>query len=488
MTKDIKNLVFNFLAGFLAALAILIIQYYSGWFETPQSQPKIYLYFWQFCHGLMILASVGFIFSILKIWRISFNPQKYFREEFSLSAFGSCVWLFIIFGCSLILKIMPWHICRSLFDFFRDGEIPDIPRLADKYQVPPNEYIVVFLMLIILIMWSSQTHQKWDGKKSTNQQKKEQNSQNNSFITEGINELLRIIKRDPPLEVYSGNKFSISPNPIEPAQDFISNAWKDQACELIRLSSSSYAFNSRSDWNNTEQCWVGENIDTKKVVVLYPVQAQLTSSTLQKLEKTAGNIANGKKRKLGEIIIAFQKQSDRIATPDTSSQLIRFETETSLLDELVNFRDYYNDIIKRVETDKLSEADWTLKDVYVPSNFRDSDETKSNQTVEEYLQEWLNDPSNKQIALLGEYGQGKSSAALMFVYHMITRAKEGAFHFCTLAVFRGAKTFGLSLLWVMLFEKWDAPAKDNPQLRIPILIELRGKSPRNLTPLEILGS
>ena len=88
----------------------------------------------------------------------------------------------------------------------------------------------------------------------------------------------------------------------------------------------------------------------------------------------------------------------------------------------------------------------------MPSNFIGSDDKKSSQTIEEYLQEWLNEPSSKkQIALLGEYGQGKSTAALMFVYHMIELAKQN-------------------------------------KVRIPILIELRGKSPRNLTPPEILAT
>ncbi len=43
--------------------------------------------------------------------------------------------------------------------------------------------------------------------------------------------------------------------------------------------------------------------------------------------------------------------------------------------------------------------------------------------------------------------------------------KLGASHFCTLAVFRGAETLGLSLLWVMLFPKWDAPEKFNEKLQ-----------------------
>ena len=39
--------------------------------------------------------------------------------------------------------------------------------------------------------------------------------------------------------------------------------------------------------------------------------------------------------------------------------------------------------------------------------------------------------------------------------------KQRAFNLYTLAVFRGSKTLGLSLLWVMLFSKWNTPNKYN---------------------------
>ncbi|HAC61974.1 MAG TPA: hypothetical protein DCF68_00185 [Cyanothece sp. UBA12306] len=39
--------------------------------------------------------------------------------------------------------------------------------------------------------------------------------------------------------------------------------------------------------------------------------------------------------------------------------------------------------------------------------------------------------------------------------------KFGASHFCTLAFLRGAELLGVSLLWVMLLQQWDASKKSN---------------------------
>jgi len=444
MNKDIKSIILNFIPAFLAAFSVVFLQYYSGWFEEVESPTKLHFFFNQGCYLLIVIASVCFLISISKIIQIKFNSQNYFREEFSLRALSACLWLVIIFVCSSILKLMPWHILRILFYSFKNEQIPQI-------TIPISEYLFVSSILLIIFLLLSQIYQKWRGKKSTNQYEKEQNSQDSSFISEGISELLRIRKGKDSLEVYSEEKFNQFNYEIKPGTDFVYSAWKDQACELIRLSSSSYAFDLRADWYDSQQCWVGENTDTKKLVVLFPVQSQFSSSKLQELKNIAQNVKNTNKKQIGEIIVAFQKESDRIATPNSSDRLISFETEKSLLDNLVNFRDYYNEINKRVENQRLPAADWTLNDAYVPSNFMISDDKKSSQTIEEYLQEWLHEPSKKQIALLGEYGQGKSTAALMFVYHMIEQAKQN-------------------------------------KVRVPILIELRGKSPRNLTTQEILAT
>lgn len=130
---------------------------------------------------------------------------------------------------------------------------------------------------------------------------------------------------------------------------------------------------------------------------------------------------------------------------------IRYETEASLLDCLVDFKDYFHDIKRRALYNRLPDSDLTLANVYVPSHFFLSTGVKQGSSIEEYLNNWLNEPSQRQLALLGEYGQGKSTAALMWAYHLCCE-------------------------------------KSQPFGRIPLLIELRGTSPRNLTPLQLLGA
>ena len=270
MNKDIKSIVLNYIPAFLAAFTVIILQYYSGWFEEVKSPTKLHFYFTQGCYVLMVIASVDFLISIYKILQIKFDSQNYFREEFSSQALSTCLWLVIIFVCSSILKLMPWNLCWILFSYLKNSSIPEI-------QIPVSEYLVVFLMLILIFVLFSQIHQSWYGKKSTNQYEKEQNNQDSSFISEGIGEMSRLFKGKEALQVYSEDKLNLSGYEIIPGEDFVSSAWKDQACELIRLSSSSYAFDLRADWYDSQKCWVGENVDTQKLVVLFPIQSQVSS-------------------------------------------------------------------------------------------------------------------------------------------------------------------------------------------------------------------
>lgn len=41
----------------------------------------------------------------------------------------------------------------------------------------------------------------------------------------------------------------------------------------------------------------------------------------------------------------------------------------------------------------------------------------------DYLRIWLDEPGDRQLAILGGYGQGKSTGAMMFTYQMIQRLR-----------------------------------------------------------------
>jgi len=96
----------------------------------------------------------------------------------------------------------------------------------------------------------------------------------------------------------------------------------------------------------------------------------------------------------------------------------------------------------------------TLQKTYTPSLYRlEKDDEIQDQTLETFIQDWLlDDNTERQLALLGEYGQGKSTASLLLCYHLIEQRDE------------------------------------HPDVRIPVLIELRGKNLRTLTPEELLAT
>ena len=126
---------------------------------------------------------------------------------------------------------------------------------------------------------------------------------------------------------------------------------------------------------------------------------------------------------------------------------IRFKHE--LLDSLVDFSKYIEDINFRYELAEIAEGyAFKLPDVYVPSAafWKQGNEIKSILNVEEYVIGWACEKTRKHLAILGEYGQGKSVLALK-ISHRLFRSKE----------------------------------------RVPILITLGGRSPRTQNKLEILA-
>jgi hypothetical protein len=424
----------------LIAIAGFIIEYQcfgDGKSCLPKitSAPAISLLITTFCVS-------AFFISLYKLGQIVLNPKKYFREDYALEASVTMLWLLIIVSLPFITKLMPWQV----FTIILQRLVGNTDRLTSSS--PWSEYFVLILVSLLMGVFISNLTQSWQGKKSTQQYEQEQRSEAVGVFHEGIREFLRRWRREPELVEYIESDTNSLATPLEPVRDSI-KSWEMKARELVRLSSTSYDFDEEN-WHDKQEVWVGKNIDTQKLVFLYPVQKQLNENDLREYDCYARNFATNQNQKIDEIIVAFDKEEDKEASPHNYKK-IRFETENSLLDSLIKLVDYRRDIRKRVENHQLPQSNWTLKDVYVPSLFKvnDDNSSESKENLETYLRKWLNESSQRQIALLGEYGQGKSSAALMFTYNL-------------------------------LFQ--------NSGSRIPIIIELRGTSPRNLSPLELLGA
>lgn len=156
----------------------------------------------------------------------------------------------------------------------------------------------------------------------------------------------------------------------------------------------------------------------------------------------------------GASFILALKEGDIDEEGKLQGQPLRTVSESKLLDNLVNFDDYYRELRRRVEQDPLPGTDdVTLSQVYTVSRYKLEKHGEPIPDLEGFLNDWLNETSCRQMALLGEYGQGKSTASTMLSYHLMQRQRN-----------------------------------NSRATRIPILLELRGKSPRTLREDELLST
>lgn len=137
--------------------------------------------------------------------------------------------------------------------------------------------------------------------------------------------------------------------------------------------------------------------------------------------------------------------------------LVEYLHKEQLLKQLINFNNYEKCLNRNFYNDKLQNSDQTLNDIYTPLGASHceivNDEIAKGlniKNVEKYIIDWVksNKKENEHLAILGEYGQGKSVLSQKICIELL---------------------------------------KDKNSSRIPIIIELRGISPRNMNVISLLG-
>lgn len=391
---------------------------------------------------IIFLLFTIFIIAILIASLIWFRRKKYTRERFAFAALSTISTFVVILATSILAQETPWQsiifIISKLFGF---EYIHSSPSVID--------YLFLFLIFYISTQTITKIHINWTGPISVNAYKRENRNEPNSLPYEGVIELKRIINRLPPPEKYIPLDTSDLKITLESPEDSIS--WHLQARELIMLKSRSYYFDSEN-WHDQHLCWVGENKKTKGIVILNCITEPPEYKNIIRFIKYVNILLkkyNHDKDDV-ELFIAVKPNIDSKKL-EVEGYTINIESENTLLDGLVDFSEYFIDIKYRVEKEKLPDSNLCLRDIYVPSNFRLENGEKANTNIEIFLNEWMEEPTQRQLALLGEYGQGKSTCALLYTYHLL----------------------------------FDSSTKKQ---RIPILLELRGKSPRDMTPIDLMAT
>jgi hypothetical protein len=398
---------------------------------------------------VVILSAVALFFFILFVlsltlvvflWR---SRTEKTREPFALAALAAIVTLSLALISAIGSNSTPWAMLISAISFIITRQPFSLPTL----QLLDYAFLgLVGTMTIAAILIMYRQWYQYKGLQSLREFQREQEGLSASMITEGSAELVRLVRRQSAFPVHSKEDPLLFIKPLNPVKDSLS--WKDIAQELLRLSSSSYTFDTETGWHDRAGYWVGRNVDNNDPVILYPAYPPLSDSMIEDFVTYAARVIHESGRETGELIIAVQHSS---VQPISSWKgfPIRWLSEESLLNSLVKFTDYFNDIRRRVSTNTLADSRLTIEQVYVEPRCRTSEGTIVN--LETYIEDWLAEPGQRHLALLGDYGQGKSTSSLMLSYRMLRPT---------------ASKFG----------------------RIPLLIELRGTSPRNLSPLDFLGA
>ena len=225
--------------------------------------------------------------------------------------------------------------------------------------------------------------------------------------------------------------------------------WHSEARDLLTMSSHQYLILD-ADWHSEKQAYLSYYSNNK--ILLY---CSLHMPDDLDVESAIQYFNANNEDKITRVIVAVKEKIENKEEVVLDGCVVEFQCKDQMLDSLVDFSDYYaylNDQFSKLE---ITEGDnLTLKDVYVESSadIIDLKNNENGQYIESagvYLLDWAKEKEGREnITILGEYGQGKSVLSLKLALDVISE---------------GIK-------------------------RAPIIIELRGKSPRNETVATIIAS
>ncbi|MGF6793092.1 NACHT domain-containing protein [Paraburkholderia sp. 35.1] len=387
---------------------------------------------------IALVSAVGYIVYLKR------KSEPYTRERYAFAALIATVNL-VGLGVATVLGKTPQSVVGELRTTLFGSHKSDSQPLGFSDQL----LILIFIAFVIYLI--HRNFSNWKGSLSIEDKMRLDIHEQRAWVVEGFLEMLRIIRREGPHTLYTVLP-TLFGTPVPPPSETLS--WAENARELVELRWRDYLF-PLDGWHDMQSAWFGSNKKTGAQVGLLCVHTAPTDARLTQFSEYVERLFSSEVRNI-ELLVATQDNSTT-GIKRVGNTEFRLENETSLLDELVDFSDYFREIERRATKETLPDSNLTIQDVYVPplTLHHDMEAQRavegSGEDLNDLLSRWLAEHSQRHIALLGEYGQGKSTAALMFTYRQIQHAIEN-------------------------------------NKRIPLLIELRGASPSTLLPIQLLGA
>ncbi|WP_305952734.1 NACHT domain-containing NTPase [Emticicia oligotrophica] len=386
--------------------------------------------------SILITTLITIIFFLyLYIWYLKIF-KKYTRERF---AFVGLTTIFCLISTLTLQIYSSQGVLNAVVDvsnFYLDTHI-------STNKTDYRDHLLVSILIFILISFIYKIHSNWNGPISTIAAEKMRFSgstmfeefllQFQDFFRSKQNKKIIPHRADDIETKYS--VFSIN--------DFDKSPWFEEVYELFTLRSNQYNINIKKDFYEEENCFVSKYGHNKEAIAIFCSLSYPTQTELDKFLRFISSL----NKKFTKIIVAIKNVKGDQAVKNINGKSIEFRYENEMLDSLVDFK-YYHDYINELFTVKpiTENSKITIKDFYVDLRAK-TEKIENIENIENYALEWSESKENKHLAILGEYGCGKSVFSLKLAYELLK--KNG---------------------------------------RIPIIFELRGKSPRNLSMIELIST
>ena len=402
--------------------------------------------------GLQILLFFGLFLAILLtayMVYVRISQNRYTEKRFNFLALWSCT---TMIGLALfhVFNIPPWIFLLSYF------EMPVTPA-----SLP--EKTLACLVVIIFVQQVKSWSRTWNGMCTEQGYYSFQKGTSPSIVIDGLSESWRFVRLRRPEPPYS-DPTSVEPTPLLP-NPLTLEPFHVQALDLILGKWPEYLV-PREGWIEEAKCWRGKDtsLDVPILIVCLLNESEIRYDRLRQQIKHEQNSKNCK------LIIVLESPISHDATQSLSAKvkqnLLAADAYTFTLESLIiaalPLGRYKHAISHEFQQSCLPNTGFSVSEIFVPTRVRhhktskDEQDAKEQSTVDldEYLVEWLNADKYRHIALLGEYGQGKSTAALELAFRLLH----------------------------------DERVAERYQHRVPILVRLTGLSPMATTPEDLLAA
>lgn len=397
--------------------------------------------------AILIGLTVLFAFALMAVFvYYRYILHRYTREKFAF--FGvTALSTFMLMALAVLFKQSPVilllvSVANTVFGWHLS---------TGQFEAGFSEILVFCVSSFLLFQAIKLLHSKWDGHIST-QDRKQQNVGRKPGIIQNTKFYINVIRGKETIEISHTDPDARR----EVFKDFTEDnrPWHTKVIDLLTLIDRQYDIKAM-DWYRDDQCYISRyGRDGERVGILC-CEAHPSDETFARFL----DFVSTREGTFFKVVVAVKNGVGAKRTESYQGHRVEWRYEAEMLDDLLAISHY-----KRRMEDYFSrpfgeDSDLSLNDMYVPLGGSlmkiDKGAIKRAQpirNVEAYILHWLQDPGtnqNEHLAVLGQYGQGKTVLA-----HKIVKG-----------ILDHQEAYGV----------------------IPVLISLRGLSVRNENELDLLG-